>query len=61
LMSQSFDRENGNFGLPVWASVLILAGSLFLMVWYFVVYPIQLERKMNKALIQKNKLFFPLT
>jgi len=61
LMSQSFDRESGNFGLPVWASVLILAGSLLLMVWYFVIYPIQLERKMKKSLIQENKLFFPLT
>jgi len=26
-------------------SVSILAGSLFFVVWYFVVYPIQLEKK----------------
>ena len=29
LMSQSFDKEAGNFGLPVWASVLILTVLFF--------------------------------
>jgi len=61
LMSQSFDKENGNTGLPVWASVLILAGSLTFIVWYFVIYPIQLEKRIAKTNPQKNKLFFPLT
>lgn len=32
-------------GMPVWLSVSILAGSLFFVVWYFVLYPIQLEKK----------------
>ena len=32
-------------GMPVLLSVSILAGSLFFVVWYFVVYPIQLEKK----------------
>ena len=32
-------------GMPVWLSVSILVGSLFFVVWYFVVYPIQLEKK----------------
>jgi uncharacterized membrane protein SpoIIM required for sporulation len=31
--------------MPVWLSVSILAGSLFFVIWYFVVYPIQLEKK----------------
>ncbi len=61
LMSQSFDKENGNFGLPVWASVLILAVSLAFMVWYFVIYPIRVEKKVRNNNSQKNKLFFPLT
>jgi len=32
-------------GMPVLLSVSILGGSLFFVVWYFVVYPIQLEKK----------------
>ena len=61
LMSQSFDRESGNFGLPVWASVAILTVSLLFMVWYFVVYPIQLEQRLKNKQQQQNKLFFPLS
>ncbi len=44
LMSQSFDKEK-NFGLPIWASILILASSLSLIVWYFVILPIKLNKK----------------
>lgn len=44
LMSQTYDKHN-NIGLPVWASVLILAGSLFLIVWYFVIWPIRLHKR----------------
>ncbi|MBS1512152.1 MAG: stage II sporulation protein M [Bacteroidetes bacterium] len=44
LMSQSFDKEK-NFGLPVWASVLILAASLSFLVWYFIILPIRLHKK----------------
>ncbi|MFN8247220.1 MAG: hypothetical protein U0T56_12680 [Ferruginibacter sp.] len=31
--------------LPVWASLLILAGSLAMIVWYFVIWPVRLSRK----------------
>jgi len=61
LMSQSFDRESGNFGLPAWASVSLLAISLGFIIWYFVIYPIKLERKLKKESSSKNKLFSPLT
>jgi uncharacterized membrane protein SpoIIM required for sporulation len=44
LMSQTYDKEN-NFGLPVWAGAIILAGSLFFIVWYFVIHPIRLHKK----------------
>jgi uncharacterized membrane protein SpoIIM required for sporulation len=44
LMSQSFDKDK-NFGLPVWAGVLILAGSLSFLIWYFVILPIRLHKK----------------
>jgi uncharacterized membrane protein SpoIIM required for sporulation len=33
--------------MPVWLSISILTGSLFFIVWYFVVYPIRLEKKMR--------------
>jgi hypothetical protein len=44
LMSQTFDKEN-NPGLPVWASITILAASLIFIVWYFVILPIRLHKK----------------
>lgn len=47
LMSETFDKD-GKGGMPVWASVLILAGSLSFIVWYFVIYPILVERKMKR-------------
>lgn len=43
LMSGTFDSTH--HGMPVWGSVLILAGSLTLVVWYFVIWPIILDRK----------------
>jgi hypothetical protein len=44
LMSQTFDAES-NVGLPVWASVLILAVSAIFIVWYFIILPIRLHKK----------------
>ncbi|MGB4844909.1 MAG: stage II sporulation protein M [Ferruginibacter sp.] len=44
LMSQTYDKAN-NTGLPVWASVLILAVSLAFIVWYFIILPIRLHKK----------------
>ena len=44
LMSQTFDNKQ-NTGLPVWASVSILALSLLLITWYFIFWPIQLKKK----------------
>jgi uncharacterized membrane protein SpoIIM required for sporulation len=44
LMSQTFDKEN-NAGLPVWASIIILASSFTFIIWYFVILPIRLHKK----------------
>jgi len=33
--------------MPIWLSISILLGSLFFVVWYFIVYPIRLEKKMR--------------
>jgi uncharacterized membrane protein SpoIIM required for sporulation len=59
LMSQSYDKESGNFGLPVWASLVILATSLAFMIWYFVSYPIQLQKKFGHSFVSENNLFTP--
>lgn len=48
LMSESFDKD-GKGGIPVWGSALILAASLGFIIWYFIIYPIFLERKLNKG------------
>jgi len=33
--------------MPIWLSISILLGSLCFVVWYFIVYPIRLEKKMR--------------
>ncbi|MES2432106.1 MAG: stage II sporulation protein M [Bacteroidota bacterium] len=45
LMGNTYDKVQGNTGLPVWGSVLILALSLIFIVWYFVILPIRLHKK----------------
>ena len=54
LSSNAFDKST-NTSLPVAASISILAVSLFFILWYFVLYPIRLERKMrsNPAFAEK--------
>ncbi|HEV8271837.1 MAG TPA: stage II sporulation protein M [Chitinophagaceae bacterium] len=47
LMSETFDKD-GKGGMPVWASLLILGGSLCFVVWYFIIYPILVERKLKR-------------
>jgi uncharacterized membrane protein SpoIIM required for sporulation len=43
LMSQTFDKKPD--GMPIWVSLIILGTSLFLIIWYFVIWPIKLKRK----------------
>lgn len=44
LMSQTYDKAH-NTGLPVWASVSILAVSSVFIIWYFIILPIRLHKK----------------
>ncbi|HEY5370710.1 MAG TPA: stage II sporulation protein M [Hanamia sp.] len=44
LMSNTFQKNSVDIGLPVPFSVMILAGSFFLVLWYFVLYPVRLHR-----------------
>ncbi len=53
LMSNTYDKEN-NAGLPVWASGIILGGSLIFIIWYFVIYPIVLHKRATKQTVQNN-------
>ena len=47
LMSETFDKD-GKGGMPVWASIVILSVSFAFVVWYFVIYPILVERKWKR-------------
>ncbi len=47
LMSESFDQD-GKGGIPVWGSAIILAVSFSFIAWYFVIYPVIVERKMKR-------------
>lgn len=46
-MSDTFST-GGKVGLPLWASISILSLSAAFIFWYFVWYPIQVEKKINK-------------
>ena len=43
LMSNTFQKNSVDIGLPVPFSIMILAGSFFLILWYFVLYPVRLH------------------
>jgi uncharacterized membrane protein SpoIIM required for sporulation len=43
LMSNTFQKDSVDIGLPVPFSIMILAGSFLLILWYFVLYPIKLH------------------
>jgi uncharacterized membrane protein SpoIIM required for sporulation len=45
LMSNTFQKDSHDIGLPVPVSIIILAGSFSLVLWYFVLYPIRLHKK----------------
>ena len=34
-------------GMPVWLSLLILLSSLSFIIWYFIIYPVRLHKKIN--------------
>jgi hypothetical protein len=43
-MSNTFQKNSVDIGLPVPFSLMILAGSFLLILWYFVLYPVHLHR-----------------
>lgn len=45
LMSNTFQKNSTDIGLPVPLSLIILVGSFFLILWYFVLYPIHLHKE----------------
>ena len=53
LMSNTFDKDTTNIGLPVPVSILILGGSLSFILWYFVFYPNKLYKKGIKLIDDK--------
>lgn len=47
LMSETYDNDIKG-GMPVWVSILILALSLSFVIWYFIIYPLRLQRKIRQ-------------
>jgi uncharacterized membrane protein SpoIIM required for sporulation len=39
--------------MPAWSKLMILVSSLFLIIWYFIIYPIQLHKRIQAA--EENK------
>lgn len=54
LMSNTFQKNSTNIGLPIPVSIFILMSSLSLIVWYFIIYPIRLSRSLK--LNDENRL-----
>ena len=40
--------------MPIWLSIFILGASLFFILWYFVIYPIRLEKKIAVSNLTEN-------
>jgi amino acid transporter len=49
LSGNYFDKEVNQVELPVWASFLILAASFSFVAWYFIFYPIKVEKKLRRT------------
>ncbi|HWH63471.1 MAG TPA: stage II sporulation protein M [Ginsengibacter sp.] len=63
LMSNTFQKDSHDIGLPVPVSIIILSGSFFLILWYFVLYPMRLHKKgvvLEKGKIVKNGVTYEL-
>jgi uncharacterized membrane protein SpoIIM required for sporulation len=45
--------------MPVWLSIFILAASLAFIIWYFVIYPIQLQRQIDQFPLSQKSLNLP--
>ena len=63
LMSNTFQKDSHDIGLPVPVSIIILAGSFFFVLWYFVLYPIRLHNKgvvLEDGKIIKNGITYEL-
>jgi hypothetical protein len=63
LMSNTFEKNSVDIGLPVPFSIMILAGSLILIVWYFVLYPIRLHHsgyELKDGKIIKNGIVYEI-
>jgi uncharacterized membrane protein SpoIIM required for sporulation len=48
LMGNTFTSK-GTGGMPIWAGASILAVSVWIIGWYFIWYPIKLQRKVKRA------------
>ncbi|MEO8721449.1 MAG: stage II sporulation protein M [Ginsengibacter sp.] len=63
LMSNTFQRNSVDIGLPVPLSIIILSGSFFLVVWYFVLYPVHLTNsgfKLKDGKLLKNGTIYEM-
>ncbi len=63
LMSNTFQKDSHDIGLPVPVSIIILTGSFFFILWYFVLYPIRLHKKgvvLSDGKIVKNDIVYEL-
>ncbi len=63
LMSNTFQKDSHDIGLPVPVSIIILSGSFFLILWYFILYPVRLHKKgvvLEEGKIIKNGITYEL-
>ncbi len=61
LMSNTFQKNSVDIGLPVPFSIIILSGSFFLILWYFVLYPARLHKTgfvLSDGKIVKNGVIY---
>jgi uncharacterized membrane protein SpoIIM required for sporulation len=50
LTATSIAHDVTGWMIPVWASILLLVACFSFIIWYFIIYPLQVEKRMNRQL-----------
>lgn len=48
LSSNYFDKQGNQTELPIWGSSLILLACFSFVIWYFIIFPLQVERRLKQ-------------
>ena len=54
LSSNNFATNKEGLFLPTWASIAILATCFSFLIWYIIIYPLQVKKRVDAAAVQQS-------